>query len=311
MLEYVDRVQLVVRERQVASERFAALLDAVVIREDAVAPLAAMRTSLRAGAAVFELLEPDGTGPLATHLERWGPGLFAAGFAVRDLAAFRSRLLARHVSFAEADGQLFLDAAATGDHGLPCVVSAYSDDLPPRGLANSSLPSAGARARRGGAPQSAVCEAPALIADLYEVTNLVRDHAAAVGGYTDVFGLAADRYCAIESTQYGYRGVLTMFAPEDRLDRIECITPYDTGKTMGRFMERRGEGLYMAFAEAPDLAPIRVRLERECPHDWTGVPGRTGLDTIFLHPRALGGLMLGISRVSVAWSWSGQPDRVA
>jgi len=33
-------------------------------------------------------------------------------------------------------------------------------------------------------------------------------------------------------------------------------------------------------------------------------------DQLWLHPPALGGTMLGISRPTMAWRWSGHPERV-
>jgi len=125
-----------------------------------------------------------------------------------------------------------------------------------------------------------------------------------------VFDLAAERYRPIESAAFGYRGVLTMFDPATRLDRIECVTPHDAAKTMGRFMAKRGECLYMCFLEAPDLRPIVARLEEHAPSDWSAAPGGTATDTLFVHPKALAGLLLGVSRTSVAWLWSGAPERV-
>jgi hypothetical protein len=282
VLTHVDRIQLAVADRNAAATAFARLLGATPIGEDAVAPLAARRTALAIGTAAIELLEPDGAGAVAGHLERRGPGLFAAGFATPALDALRARLVARGVSFAEAGDQLYLDAAATGGHGLRCVVSPTRDT---------------------GAPPTA------MISHLYEVTNLVEDAAAASRAYADLFDLAAERFCPIESAAFGYRGVLTMFDPETRLDRIECITPYDFAKTMGRFMRKRGESLYMCFGEAHDLAPIVARLEEHAPRDWSPVD-ESAPDTIFIHPRALAGLLMGVSRTTVGWSWSGHPERV-
>ena len=282
MLSHVDRVQLVVADRRAAAAPFARLLDAAVTSEDAVAPLAARRTTLAAGHAAIELLEPDGAGPVADHLAACGPGLFAAGFATADLDALRHRLIERRADFAEADGQVFLAPAATGDTGLRCVLSPVRD-----------------------APA-----APGLVTNLYEVTNLVPDWQTAAARYADLFGLDPARYCPIESAEYGYRGTLTMFDPRDRLDRIEAITPYDLAKTMGRFMTKRGPSLYMCFAEAPDLTAIRARLETHAPADWTGPTGAAMPDTLFIHPKALGGLMLGVSRTTFGWTWSGHPERV-
>ena len=145
---------------------------------------------------------------------------------------------------------------------------------------------------------------------LYEVTNLVADWEDASICYADVLGLATERFCPIESATFGYRGVLTMFDPATRLDRIECITPYDATKTMGRFMATRGPSLYMCFVEAPDLRPIITRAEEHAPRHWSAAPDGPPTATLFLHPHALAGLLLGVSRTSVGWSWSGYPERV-
>jgi hypothetical protein len=119
---------------------------------------------------------------------------------------------------------------------------------------------------------------------LYEVTLLVHDAPAAVDRCASLFGLDASAFVPIESKQYGYAGTLTLFDRE-RLGRFEVITPNDPGNTMGRFFARVGE----AFYDRGD--------------------GR-GADTVFLHPPALGGMMLGLSRPTMAWQWSGHPERV-
>lgn len=281
MLSRIDRVQLAVTDRRAAARSFARLLDAIVAAEDAVAPLAARRTTLAAGRALFELLEPDGAGPVADQLAATGPGLFAGGVATPDLEALRHRLIARRVDFAEADGQLFLAPAASGDTGLRLVVSALRDQP----------------------------AAPGLVSHLYEVTNLVDDWEPVARRYAQIFDLVPERFCPIASDEYGYRGTLTMFDPRDRLDRIEVITPHDRAKTMGRYLSKRGACLYMCFAEAPDLGAVRSRLLEHAPADWTG-PADGLLDTLFVHPRALAGMMMGVSRTSFGWTWSGHPERV-
>jgi hypothetical protein len=282
VLAAVDRIQLAVPDRRAAAAPFVRLLDAAVTAEDAVAPLGARRTTLAAGRAAIELLEPDGAGPVADHLADAGPGLFAGGFASDDLDALKHHLIASRVDFAEAGEQLFLAPAATGGTGLRCVLSP----------------------RRDGPA------APGLVSHLYEVTNLVADWEAATARYTELFALDRSRYCPIESAEYGYRGVLTMFEPRTRLDRIEVITPHEPAKTMGRFMTKRGPCLYMCFAEAPDLGAIRARLEAHAPADWTGPTGPAAPDTLFIHPKALAGLMMGVSRTTFGWTWSGHPERV-
>jgi hypothetical protein len=99
----------------------------------------------------------------------------------------------------------------------------------------------------------------------------------------------------------------------DRLDRLEMITPNRPGNTMHRYYQRIGGGLYMAFAESGELAEIERRLQ-EAGAGHTAVPepaarDALGAHTVFLHPPALGGMMLGLSRRSYAWTWSGHPER--
>jgi hypothetical protein len=83
---------------------------------------------------------------------------------------------------------------------------------------------------------------------------------------------------------------------------------------MGRFFARAGPAFYMAFAESAALAAIEERA-RERGDGFTAEPPREGrgdgaAHTVFLHPATLGGSMLGLSRPTQAWQWSGHPERV-
>jgi hypothetical protein len=62
--------------------------------------------------------------------------------------------------------------------------------------------------------------------------------------------------------------------------------------------------------EADDLIPIRARLLEHAPTQWTGPRDTLTVDSLFIHPPVLGGVMIGVSRTTVAWMWSGHPDRV-
>ena len=276
MLTLLDRVQVVVANRQATTAAFARLLDTEVMHQDTVRCLGAQRTVLALGTSEVELLEPDGTGAAADFLARTQGGLFAAGFATPEVQRLRAHLEKRGVSVAAEADQLFLAPDALGLPGLRAVISARAD-----------RPSVG-RARH-----------------LYEATLLVPEFAPVVQRAAATFGLDAAHFVPIRSEEFGYEGTLTLFHP-DRLDRIEVITPYDATKTMGRFFAKRGPSLYMCFAEADDLAPIRARLREHAPRAWTAVLD----DSLFIHPPALGGMMLGVSRTTFAWIWSGHPVRV-
>jgi hypothetical protein len=279
MLTQIDRVQLVVAARADAAAAFVRLLGAEVVGEDRVQVLAARRTTLRLGASAVELLEPDGSGPVADFLAGTRGGLFAAGLATPDVAALRAHLERRGVSAVDEGGQLFLTPAALGLPGLHVVISADAERVP-----------------------------AGLLRHLYEVTYLVPAVPPATDAAASVFGLAPAHFVPIRSEEFGYAGVLTLFHP-DRLDRLEIITPFDATKTMGRFFTRRGPSLYMCFAEADDLPALRARLREYAPADWTGPPDGP-LDTLFIHPKALGGMMMGVSRTTFGWTWSGHPERV-
>ncbi len=276
MLERVDRMLLAVRDHAEAEATFAAILGAEKVREDASEQLAARRTVMQAGTSQFELLEPAGPGPVADWLERRGEGIFAAGFSTADLAAIGRRLDERGIRWRDESGRLFIPETETP--GMNIIVS---PDVP-------------------GSPAG-------LVRYLYEVTNIVQDHEAAAGFYTDAFGLDRTKFHRLTSEEYGYTGQLTLFAPPDRLDRIELSQIRDATKAMGRFAARHGQSIYMGYAETDDVPAIARRLEARGAR-YAG--RRDNEDGLFIHPSALHGMLLGVSRTTLAWQWSGRPDLV-
>ncbi|MEN8158868.1 MAG: hypothetical protein ABFS41_02215 [Myxococcota bacterium] len=283
MLKRVDRLQLAVPERGAVARRWSELLRAEPAGEDRVACLSARRTRLRLGNGCVELLEPDGAGRIADALAKRGAHLYAAGAACDDVAAVVAHLRGLGIDPAEQGGQAFVDPAAAGEVGFRVVVSP-DEELPRVGDVDF----------------------------FYETTLLVGDAGAAGESCARMFALDPEAFVPIDSKHYGYAGVLTLF-DRDRLGRFEVITPYDATKTMGRFFARFGECFYMAFAESHALGAIEARA-RELGKGHTPEPpsaGRVGdADTLFLHPDALGGMMLGLSRPTQAWQWSGHPERV-
>jgi hypothetical protein len=279
---WIDRIQLVTPDRAAVAASWLRLLDAELLRDDKSSALGALRTTLAVGTSEVELLEPDGAGPVADFAAtRRGGGLFAAGFAVEDVPSLAADLRGRGVEFTQEASQLLLDPAATGGSGLRVVVSPVAQ-----------------RARVG------------LIERLYEVTNLVAEVSAASDALVKTFGLDPAPFVPIRSENYGYDGVLTLFQ-RGELDRVEIIHPFDAAKTMGRFFERAGPCLYMCFAETDRPAEVRERALAHAADHWTGPRDGDRPDNQFLHPRALGGVMLGVSRTTWAWSWSGAPERIA
>jgi hypothetical protein len=212
-----------------------------------------------------------------------GAHLYAAGVATDDVEALVSHLRSLGVEPAEEGGQAFVDPGSAGEVGFRAVLS-RDEDL----------------------------DAVGDIDFFYETTLLVDDAKDASRRCARLFALDADAFVPIDSKRYGYDGLLTLF-DRDRLGRFEVITPRAPGKTMGRFFSRFGEAFYMAFAESSALGAIEARA-REAGAGHTPDPPseeREGdADTVFLHPSALGGMMLGLSRPTQAWQWSGHPERV-
>lgn len=276
MLERVDRIQVAVREAAEAASTWRDLLGARRVREDAVESLRSHRTVLRLGASEVELLAPTGPGPVADHLGAWGEGIFAAGFATPDLGAMRQRLADSGVRWTEEGEQILLEPSET--RGLGCALTG-SSPLEPAGV----------------------------LRGLYEVTHLVRSWKQAAEAHARVFGLDPARFCEISSEQFGYTGTLLLFDPPRRLDRIELAEITDSSRPMGRFFRRRGESIYMSYAECDDMAAL-VRRLRERGALFDAPAGEADPSNLFIHPKSLTGVLLGVSRTAHAWTWSGRPE---
>src|SRR3990170_2302941 len=121
MLTRVDRMQIAVQDRAAAEATFRDLFGAEKGREDTVAPLNPGRTVVQAGISKFELLQPNGDGLVRQHLDRWGEGLFAAGFSTPDLSALCARLSAHSVLWRDEGGQVFIESSQTP--GMRMVLS--------------------------------------------------------------------------------------------------------------------------------------------------------------------------------------------
>ena len=281
IVDRVDRVQLAVRDRAAAARTYAAVFGAEPVREADSRYLGARRTVLAFGESEIELCEPDGAGRTAAHLDRWGEGLMTAGLAVRDPGALHARLAALGVGFTPEAEQTYLEA--TDCVGMPLVLT----PVRPR--------------RRIG-----------IVRHLYEVTNTtVTDWRHAAKTFTALFGLDPRRFSPIKSDRFGYVGTLTLFDPPGRLDRIEISQVVGPSSAMARFTGRRGDSLYMCYCEIDDVRPLIERLDARGAR-WTprGPDAGDERHGLWVHPAGLHGLLLGVSRTTLAWEWSGRPDLV-
>ena len=284
MLTEIDRVLIATQDAAAAADRWRLLLGAEELSRGPVPSLGARRIVLRAGASDIEILEPDGEGVVARELQRRGRAhLFAAGASSPDAAS-----VARH---AEREGARV--HSESGRH----LVEIEIEGAPIRFVISPE-----AKRRPAG-----------LLDFLYEATVLAADQARAVDLIARIFALDRSAFTTITSETFGYTGVLTLFRA-GLLHRFEVITPIDTDKTMGRYYAREGATFYMAFAESAAMTAIEANakaaqagltIDRPATRD----AARTA-DQLWLHPPSLGGMMLGISRPTMAWKWSGHPERV-
>lgn len=234
------------------------------------------------GKSWVELCQPDGDGPAMRRLRRSGEGLLFGGVTVANLDLFSDHLQQKSIDHTKADGRIYIGGGQL--YGLPLAVSAS--------VAQTSG------------------QESALTAFLYELTVVLKTKWTKVAeDYSDYFGLDAGRQVGITFPRFGYEGSLLMF-DDDHLDRIELSEAHDPDYPMGRFSSKHGDGLYMCYVETNDLAEVISRLERHGARYVRRTETPVERDGLWLHPSALNGVLMGVSRKTLAWQWSGKPDRV-
>ncbi|MGV2981560.1 VOC family protein [Camelimonas sp. ID_303_24] len=285
MLNQIDRMVLATPDAAETARNWISLLGAEPDGADRIAALGARRTRLRLAQGYVELLEADGAGPVADALATRGRAhMFAAGFSTTDVAGLKRRLADQGVAVAEEHGQLHPDPATMGVRGLRVVVSPHAE-RPAVGLPDF----------------------------FYEATLLDPEPEQAIARLATLFGIDRAIECPIASQTFGYEGALTLFQPR-QLHRFEVINPSKPGTTMARQLQKLGPVMYMGFAESARIGEIEARA-RAAGAGMTvdrpaARPADRMADQLWLHPDALGGMMLGVSRPGMAWTWSGDPARV-
>jgi hypothetical protein len=285
MLKTIDHIQLATRDARETAAGWQRFLGAEFLDEGPVHVLGAHRVRFRLGSSVVEFLEPAGPGLIEDALASRGRAhLFAAGVTTEHFDDVVNRLGGKGVDVTLENGQAYFDASAfIGAQGR-MVLSPY-EERPAVGRANY----------------------------LYEATLLTEDTPGVVAKIADLFGLDAGNFVPIHSEHFDYGGTLTLF-DSNELHRFEVIEPFPGDKTMRRFFERAGSAYYMSFADSDELLTIERAVDASGLGVTVNRPEDRSVDVtpdeLWLHPAALGGMMLGMSRPSMAWRWSGYPERV-
>lgn len=282
MFKSVDRILVAVYDLDEAENNYRNILGATPIDDFESSHLNARVRRMALGDSEVELCRANGPGPVAQRIEKQGEGLVCGGVTTDHLEGFAKRLDARNIPYVTADNRIY--PASDALYNMPLAVSASPKS---------------SRARQGGP-----------IEFLYELTMVLKSNWNAVAEhYADSLGLDREYEVGITFSRFGYDGALMKFGP-DRLDRIELSEAHDEAYPMGRFTAKHGDALYMCYVQTDDLADIIDRLTR---HDcrWTRrTTTEVERDGLWIHPSAINGVLLGVSRTSLAWGWSGKPELV-
>jgi methylmalonyl-CoA epimerase len=127
---------------------------------------------------------------------------------------------------------------------------------------------------------------------VHHVAIAVRDLDAGLAFYRDRLGLTLDRRAVIE--EQGVEVALLRLANAE----LELVQPLDATNSIGRFIERRGEGLHHICFTTPDIraemAALRERdVELLDSEPRAGIAGRV----CFIHPRMHAGVLVELVEV--------------
>ena len=266
MFNNINGIQLATIDNALVSNQWQRLLSAQEVSQDSIDTLNAKRTILSIGNAKVELLEQLGSGPIANFLTK-NPrgGLFSVGLSTVDLKEFTTSLDTKNISYTAAKEQIYIDQNLTSEGGLRVHVSTYEkNDI--HGLLNR----------------------------FFEVSYLVSNPEAISSELATQLRLNQVTFDLTESSEFGFSGFHT-YINESREDDIEVIHPLDETNAMGRFFNSRGAGLYMCFAESSNMNEIRSRANDISPGGWIGIQEESITpESAFLHPKLLGGVMVGV-----------------
>ena len=87
----------------------------------------------------------------------------------------------------------------------------------------------------------------AMLGDIVELSVVVRDLDAAAAQFGKLFGLSVHRRDVSE--RFGFKNAILPTG----IGHIELMQPTDPDKAVGRFLARRGEGVYLVGFECADV----------------------------------------------------------
>ena len=111
-----------------------------------------------------------------------------------------------------------------------------------------------------------------MLGDVIELSIVVKDLEAAIDRYTKLFGLKV--HTRGESKEFGFKNAILPLGH----GHIEFLEPTDPNKAVGKFLAKKGEGVYLVGFEAKDVPGAIAHLKAQ----GARVDGRT--DIAWVHP---------------------------
>src|SRR5438552_16859619 len=114
----------------------------------------------------------------------------------------------------------------------------------------------------------------AMLGDSVELSVVVRDLDGAAARFTRLFGLSVHRRDTSE--RFGFKNAILPTG----IGHIELLQPTDPGKAVGKFLAKRGEGVYLVGFECADVAGAVAKLRADGVQRDSPRP-----DIAWVHPR--------------------------
>lgn len=121
----------------------------------------------------------------------------------------------------------------------------------------------------------------ARMGDAIEISVVVRDLDKAVERFTTLFGLTV--HTRTESKEFGFKNAILPLGK----GHIELMQPTDPDKAVGKFLAKRGEGVYLIGFDCADIPGAVKHLKNE----GVRVDDRRG-DIAWIHPAETNGLFV-------------------
>ena len=119
-----------------------------------------------------------------------------------------------------------------------------------------------------------------MLGDVIELSVVVRDLEAAIERYTKLFGVKVHHRG--ESKEFGFKNAILPLGN----GHIEFLEPTDPNKAVGKFLAKKGEGVYLVGFECTDVPGAVAHLKTQ----GARVDART--DIAWVHPQDAHGVFV-------------------